>query len=560
MKTSIQVPAISFINNINNQHTVQNPKGIDFNNIIIRLDLQYMKDLSFTYQERKKWFPSLFELSITHERRIEHLLIHSYDIRISERKNDRSMQNTKLIDLLEGSLHSTNDYLLVIRSIINIPEIHAYLDKNIFVAPMDYPGQKNVRRAIVHRMTNGEQSNIPLQILNIIPFIGPLHISLNSRETVFLINYSFFERMYHATFGLHKILAKKPKPYRINLLLELAFKGWSLVRKSIKGLFYNCKDPEAQMFINLLDNVIPLVLDFYPIIFRSGCWEVYEEAMLRIWIIFYQYRRRNYNKLPLAFLSDIFYWQNTKHPIAEVLKNSLHIFNDYYVENFHSSIRHQTNSFNTAQQIINQAKVIDQMRGMNDKNSFTKMFSNHHNIIYTEKQLEFLEKKTAIFLLDLFQNVWKNRGCTTKKKVKKYWQFNLPTLGKTVDEKVLSTGWSSSCHPRSDRLCDWDKCTLSSKVPGGVLSCGHGYHVKCFNQVNQKCPYCYEYLCDGIKYHCKIFQNTLNMEFDNNVDEDSSEDQADYLEDSNSDEMVFTDENINRKLEEALKSFKLSCR
>jgi hypothetical protein len=50
------------------------------------------------------------------------------------------------------------------------------------------------------------------------------------------------------------------------------------------------------------------------------------------------------------------------------------------------------------------------------------------------------------------------------------------------------------------------------------------------------------------------------MEFDNNVDEDSSEDQADYLEDSNSDEMVFTDENINRKLEEALKSFKLSCR
>jgi hypothetical protein len=66
MKTSIQVPAISFINNINNQHTVQNPKGIDFNNIIIRLDLQYMKDLSFTYQERKKCFPSLFELSITH--------------------------------------------------------------------------------------------------------------------------------------------------------------------------------------------------------------------------------------------------------------------------------------------------------------------------------------------------------------------------------------------------------------------------------------------------------------------------------------------------------------
>ena len=153
------------------------------------------------------------------------------------------------------------------------------------------------------------------------------------------------------------------------------------------------------MFLDLLDNIIPLVLDFYPIIFHSGCWEAYEEAMLRIWSIFFRYRRKNYNKLPLAFLSDVFYWQNIKHPIAETLKTSFHIVNDYYVENFHSSIRYQTNSFNTAQQIIDQAKVIDQTRG---KNSFTKMFSNNHNIIYTEKQLKFLEKKTAIFLLDLF--------------------------------------------------------------------------------------------------------------------------------------------------------------
>jgi hypothetical protein len=55
--------------------------------------------------------------------------------------------------------------------------------------------------------------DVPAQILNIVPFIGPLHVSLNSRETVFLINYNFFENMYHAIFGLCKILVKKPKPY-----------------------------------------------------------------------------------------------------------------------------------------------------------------------------------------------------------------------------------------------------------------------------------------------------------------------------------------------------------
>jgi len=262
-----------------------------------------MKDMSITYQNKKKHFTGLFGLSAeeTHEERTERLLIHNYDIRIAERRNDRSMQNTKLIDLLEGSLHSTNDYLSAIRLIINIPGMYEYLEKKIVIAPMDYPGQKNVRRAVVNRIINGDQSDIPLQILNIVPFIGPLHVSLNSRETVFLINYNFFEKMYHAIFGSRKILAKKPKPYRINLLLELAFKGWLLVKESVNNLFCNCKDPEARMFINLLDNVIPLVLDFYPIIFRSGCWEVYKEAMLRIWTIFYQYRHKNYNKLQLAF-------------------------------------------------------------------------------------------------------------------------------------------------------------------------------------------------------------------------------------------------------------------
>ncbi|PKK65536.1 hypothetical protein RhiirC2_715479 [Rhizophagus irregularis] len=83
---------------------------------------------------------------------------------------------------------------------------------------MDYPGQKNVHRAVVHRMINGERSDVPPQILNIVPFI---------------------------------------------------------------------------------DDVIPLVLDFYPIIFRSGCWEVYEEAMLRMWKFFIDTVVKIIIKLPL---------------------------------------------------------------------------------------------------------------------------------------------------------------------------------------------------------------------------------------------------------------------
>ncbi|CAG8635773.1 19730_t:CDS:2 [Dentiscutata erythropus] len=35
----------------------------------------------------------------------------------------------------------------------------------------------------------------------------------------------------------------------------------------------------------------------------------------------------------------MFYWDSINHPIAQTLANSLYVFNDYFVENFHSSIR-----------------------------------------------------------------------------------------------------------------------------------------------------------------------------------------------------------------------------
>jgi hypothetical protein len=233
--TSFCYTPIPFKNDVG--QSIQNPKGIDSGNIISQLDSKYMKDLNITYQEQKKSYINLFGLSENHKEHTERLLIYSYDIRIAERKKDRSMQNTKLIDLLEGGLHSTEDYISVIRLIINIPELCAYLEENALVAPMDYPRQKHVRRADMNYLIKGEQSSVPQQILNIVPFIGPLHVFLNSQETVFFINYAFFEKMYHVVFGLRKILAKKPKPYRINLFLKLVFKGWLLVKESVKNLF-----------------------------------------------------------------------------------------------------------------------------------------------------------------------------------------------------------------------------------------------------------------------------------------------------------------------------------
>ena len=81
----------------------------------------------------------------THVERVERLLIHSYDDRIEQRRADRSMENTKLVDLKEGPLHSTEDYINALTYLTDIPEVKAYMNMQVLVAPMDYPGQLHVR-------------------------------------------------------------------------------------------------------------------------------------------------------------------------------------------------------------------------------------------------------------------------------------------------------------------------------------------------------------------------------------------------------------------------------
>ena len=61
------------------------------------------------------------------------------------------------------------------------------------------------------------------------------------------------------------------------------------------------------MMIDLLDNSIPLTLDIYTTLFRSGFFEGYLDGIVKILVLFQRLRRHNYNKAPLMFLSDVFY-------------------------------------------------------------------------------------------------------------------------------------------------------------------------------------------------------------------------------------------------------------
>jgi hypothetical protein len=499
-----------------NNISVHNPIGIDSELIIKNINEIFMSKLNKSYyKQNEMWKQFLTEDS--YENRMELLTVHNYDGRIQNHQELRSMVNSKLIDFILHPLHSTKDYIECTSLLFKVFEIlknnneQDYLSNYVIPTICDWPGQVNIRRAITLRNDKGSESGIPLEILSLIPIIGPLHISLNSRETLFQTYHFFFEMLYHNLFGEKKILSQKPKQTIINLILNLTFQGWKKIRNVVIKRFGNSKDAEYRMIIDLLDNSIPLTLDIYAVLFRSGFFEGYLESVVRIWVLFQRLRRHNYNKAPLIFLSDVFYWTSNNHPIINVLKNNLPIFNDYFVENFHSSIRNQTVESNSVQQIIQKAKIIDAERTNNF--SFKEAFVNSRNPIISQTKLDYLEKKTSLFLLSLFDNIYCNIGNTQQINRNKYPNFSLPTFNINVDVKVLPLAWNTGTNPSDNKFCDANKCLLSNNLGSSsndiVLTCGHAYHKQCLNLLNDNCEHCFSYLSLNIKKNINSLKRRL---------------------------------------------------
>ena len=180
------------------------------------------------YEQNELWKQSLIEDS--YKNRVENLNVHNYDGHIQEHKELRSLNNSKLVDFILHPLHSTKDYIECSKLLFNVfkrleenTNKPNYLNDYIIPIIADWPGQVNIRRAITLRINEGVKSGIPQQILNLIPMIDPLHISLNSRKTLFQTYHFFFEKLYHNLFGEKKVLSQKPKQTIINLILDLTF-------------------------------------------------------------------------------------------------------------------------------------------------------------------------------------------------------------------------------------------------------------------------------------------------------------------------------------------------
>ena len=116
----------------------------------------------------------------------------------------RCMENTKPVDSIQLPLKCCNDVLTALKKML-ASGLKVYLSE--FIVPFigDW-----LMQFFICQLVYSNTANILATIKNVIPFIGPLHISLNGRECVVLNFQDVFSDLYAFLFGNKAKLAKKP--------------------------------------------------------------------------------------------------------------------------------------------------------------------------------------------------------------------------------------------------------------------------------------------------------------------------------------------------------------
>jgi hypothetical protein len=154
------------------------------------------------------------------EEMLEELTVHNYDDRIQERGEERALDDIILVDFTERRLTSAETYLDALKIFACTTPMQQYLEQHVIPIVADWPGQLYIQKAIVQESLK-RQPVAPI-VKSFIPMMGPLHVSLNSRELVGVMFTDVFERMYRAVYGTQKKLGKKPNPWKLSLILEIA--------------------------------------------------------------------------------------------------------------------------------------------------------------------------------------------------------------------------------------------------------------------------------------------------------------------------------------------------
>ena len=252
-----------------------NPHGVS-TDLLVDFTLASLPSLSQTFAlVMPHWIRVQFFDPAMERDRVD---IHDYQAQSNVREL-RKMANCRIVDELELPLKSFNCFLEAANHAVSLG-LDKYLNQFVYPQPGDWPAQFFMRQIEFNL-----PEHAPNCLKNIVPFLGPLHIQLNARECVCLLNIHFLKRAYSSIFGGRKCLANKPKPWKISLIEELLYGGWSLIRSHVITVFSNCKDVQYLTLLNLLDNYLPLVLSVYAVIFKTRKTDLYVSSLLRSWLL-----------------------------------------------------------------------------------------------------------------------------------------------------------------------------------------------------------------------------------------------------------------------------------
>ena len=475
----------------------------------------------------------------------ERTRLHVHDYASSPNIKDlRCMDSVYLLEMKELPLKSFANFKKALTWIAG-SKLQDYMKKNVLLMPGDWPAQFYIRQAVYQPIyPKGGASalkNIPespvlsfdhgkytfyipsskntgtttpwkKEIDSIIPLIGPLHISLNAREDICEIYHPLIKYIYEQIFPKCQ-LANKPKPWRVSLILEIIYGGWTIIRDTVVDCFTKCKLPQYAVLYNLLDNYIPVVLIIYAISLKQNKFNEYFRAMIRIWTMFYCFQRKHYNKAPLIWLSNIGYWSNNHGSLFQTLTQYISCTDEYPVENTHSIIRSNTLAADDCETISKKAKMI--FTAKTELKSFKSVFTPPKPFSFSRNVLRSLKVKAAEIIANLLKLVTDASATKLQDKL----QLNKENI------KCLPLGFHTSKPPNPHITCDMPACLLQDKKAAWKRfnGCFHSFHLQCLNDLDH-CPICCSHLKMVIQKLASSAQQSIhNAHNDEYVPEDNED-------------------------------------
>ena len=204
------------------------------------------------------------------------------------------------------------------------------------------------------------------------------------------------------------------------------------------------------------------------------------------------------NKSPLVWFSNILFWENNNKAFYDTLKDYISIQVEYGVENCHSIIRGNTNSWDTADILTFKAKSL--FASKDRQHNFCSHFMPPKSYTSSRKQLKFLKYKCAELLVNkIFVPIASGTDLTH------FLPAEIPSKS-----TILPLGFHTDWPPSENRICDMPGCLDKSYDKPWVRfdSCWHSYYVDCLGE-SDICQICAAFLSEEIRRLSQVAQKAI---------------------------------------------------